>query len=301
MLKHMNQLKWLLAGLLQMYLLLEPARASQELTIYTVNYPLAYFAKRIAGDQARVVFPAPSDVDPAFWEPDLETIRAYQQADLILLNGAGYAHWVGKTSLPGLRTVDTSRKFRDQLIESEPGVSHSHGSGEAHSDAGRAFTTWLDISLAVEQARAIAEALNRKLPQQTGQFDRNFQALKTELEQLDRQIETAVAKLPSRPLLASHFVYQYLARRYQLELRSLSWEPGEVPEPSEWQALKNLLSDYQANWMIWEAKPVADTANRLKSMGINYLVYQPIGNRPATGDFISVMRDNLVNLEQAFD
>ncbi len=301
MLKHMNQLKWLLSGLLQMYLLLEPARASQELTIYTVNYPLAYFAKRIAGDQARVVFPAPSDVDPAFWEPDLETIRAYQQADLILLNGAGYAHWVGKTSLPGLRTVDTSRNFRDQLIESEPGVSHSHGSGEAHSDAGRAFTTWLDISLAVEQARAIAEALNRKLPQQAEQFDRNFQALKTELEQLDRQIETAVAKLPSRQLLASHFVYQYLARRYQLELRSLSWEPGEVLEPSEWQALKNLLSDYQANWMIWEAKPVADTANRLKSMGINYLVYQPIGNRPAIGDFISVMRDNLMNLEQAFD
>jgi len=278
-----------------------PAQASQVLSVYTVNYPLAYFAERIAGDQARVVFPVPADVDPAFWQPDRETIRAYQQADLILLNGAGYAHWVGKTSLPGLRTVDTSRKFRDQLIESEPGVSHSHGSGEAHSDAGRAFTTWLDISLAVEQARAITEALNRKLPQQAGQFDRNFQALKSELEQLDGKIETAVAKLPSRQLLASHPVYQYLARRYQLELRSFSWEPGEIPEPSEWQALKNLLSGYQAKWMIWEAKPVADTTNRLKSMGINYLVYQPIGNRPATGDFISVMFDNLMNLEQAYD
>ena len=67
---------------------LTPAQADQVLSVYTVNYPLAYFAERIAGDQARVVFPAPSDVDPAFWQPDRETIRTYQQADLILLNGA---------------------------------------------------------------------------------------------------------------------------------------------------------------------------------------------------------------------
>jgi hypothetical protein len=66
-------------------------------------------------------------------------------------------------------------------------------------------------------------------------------------------------------------------------------------------AVSEMLLDYQANWMIWEAKPVADTANRLKSIGISTLVYQPIGNVPASGDFISVMRDNLMNLEQIYD
>ncbi len=63
--------------------------ADTKLQIYTVNYPLAYFAERIAGDLAEIRFPAPPDVDPAFWMPGTDTIAAYQAADRILLNGAG--------------------------------------------------------------------------------------------------------------------------------------------------------------------------------------------------------------------
>ncbi len=37
--------------------------------IYTVNYPLAWMAQQLAGDDAAVVFPAPAGVDPAFWQP----------------------------------------------------------------------------------------------------------------------------------------------------------------------------------------------------------------------------------------
>jgi zinc transport system substrate-binding protein len=65
--------------------------SAETLTAYVVNYPLKYFAERIAGDHAKVVFPAPSEGDPAYWMPDAETVAAYQKADLILLNGANYA------------------------------------------------------------------------------------------------------------------------------------------------------------------------------------------------------------------
>jgi hydrogenase/urease accessory protein HupE len=79
-----------------------PMRTSSEnhgLQIYAVNYPLAYFSERIAGDLADVTFPAPPGVDSAFWMPDSETIVAYQSADLILLNGADYAGWTKDVSL----------------------------------------------------------------------------------------------------------------------------------------------------------------------------------------------------------
>jgi len=35
------------------------------LSVYTVNYPLQYFAEKIGGEYVDVQFPAPSDVDPA--------------------------------------------------------------------------------------------------------------------------------------------------------------------------------------------------------------------------------------------
>lgn len=288
------------ALLLNLFMLLAPAQASQPLNIYTVNYPLAYFAERIAGDQAVVVFPAPPDVDPAFWQPDLETIREYQQADLILLNGAGYAKWVARTSLPMLRTINTSRAFSDQLIKSTAGISHSHGSGEAHSHAGTAFTTWLDMSLAMKQAGAIASALKRKRPQQSTLFEQNLRELEGELLQLDKQIKDVVDKQSSLPLLASHPVYQYLARRYQLNLQSLMWEPEEVPDTVQWKILKNSLLTHPANWMIWEAEPNSETVAQLKGLSINSLVYNPLANRPDSGDFISVMQVNLRNLRKAF-
>ena len=49
------------------------AVADDRLRIYTVNYPLQYFAQRLAGEHAEVVFPAPPAIDPAFWTPDVQT------------------------------------------------------------------------------------------------------------------------------------------------------------------------------------------------------------------------------------
>ena len=46
------------------------------LRVFVVNTPLAYFAQRIGGDAVEVVFPAPADVDPAFWSPDGDTVGA---------------------------------------------------------------------------------------------------------------------------------------------------------------------------------------------------------------------------------
>ena len=67
------------------------AGAGNKLVVYSVNYPLQYFAECIAGEYAEVRFPVPADVDPALWKPDAQTVSQYKSAYLILLNGAGDA------------------------------------------------------------------------------------------------------------------------------------------------------------------------------------------------------------------
>jgi zinc transport system substrate-binding protein len=242
------------AGLLVLVLLLVGAASlgltDQKLRIYTVSYPLAYFAERIAGDLASVTFPAPQRVDPAFWMPDPETIATYQAADLILLNGAGYAKWTATVSLPRSRLADSSRGFRDAYIQVRDGITHSHGPGGEHSHGGVAFTTWLDLSQAAQQAEAIAQALTRKRPDAKEQIDRNLQSLQRDLLKLDGRIAETTRAAPGRPLLASHPVYQYLARRYGLNLRSVMWEPEEVPSESQWSELEGIPKDHPAKWMI---------------------------------------------------
>ena len=273
---------------------------SGKLTIYVVNYPLKYFAERIAGDRAKVVFPAPSEGDPAYWMPDPETVAAYQKADLILLNGANYAKWMRKVSLPRSKMVDTSAKFKDRFITAEEVITHSHGAEEVHAHESLAFTTWLDFDLAAQQAKSITKVLSRKNPSMKDSFKRNYGVLEKDLLALDRQIKAVVAKNPSKPLLASHPVYDYLASRYGLNIKSVHWEPDEVLNAEQWMELHSILKDHPSEWMIWEGKPSAESVAKLKSAGINSLIFNPCGNTPEKGDFLSVMQQNVNNLQKAF-
>jgi zinc transport system substrate-binding protein len=279
---------------------IQKSPAAEQLTVYVVNYPLKYFAERIGGEHVDVVFPVPPGVDPAFWTPDIPTINAYQQAGLILLNGATYAKWVGKVSLPGSRIVDTSKKFRDQYIVGKGAVSHSHGPGGEHSHAGTAFTTWLDFSQATKQAQAIAKALGRIQPTLVNTFNKNLAALVKDLNALDEDMQAVVSRAPDKPLVASHPVYQYLARRYGLNLKSVMWEPDELPVEQQWQDLANLLAKHPARWMIWEGSPLKASVEKLKTMHLDSLVFDPCGNISDQGDFLSVMRHNVENLKPVF-
>ena len=276
------------------------SNASDNFTIYVANYPLKYFTERIAGSHVKVIFPSPADIDPAYWMPDTATISAYQQADLILLNGANYAKWVRKVSMPRSKMVDTSAKFKDRFITAEEVITHSHGAEEVHAHESLAFTTWLDFDLAAQQAKSITKVLSRKNPSMKDSFKRNYGVLEKDLLALDRQIKAVVAKNPSKPLLASHPVYDYLASRYGLNIKSVHWEPDEVLNAEQWMELHSILKDHPSEWMIWEGKPSAESVAKLKSAGINSLMFNPCGNTPEKGDFLSVMRQNVNNLQKAF-
>ena len=144
--------------------------APAPLSVYTTNYPLAYFAERIGGEQVEVTFPAPADVDPAYWAPQPEVIAEYQSADLIRLNGAGYEKWTERASLPANKMVDTSKAVESSYVPLEEGVVHTHGPEGEHSHKGWAFTTWLDPMIAIAQAQAIQEALSEVRPEAASDF-----------------------------------------------------------------------------------------------------------------------------------
>lgn len=273
----------------------------EPLTIFTVSYPLKYFAERIAGEGAVVVFPCPAKVNPAFWMPDEETITAFQGADLILLNGASYAKWLQKVSLPRFRLVDTSIGFKDEYIEVVGGVTHSHGPGGEHSHTGTASMTWLDFSLAARQAKAITEALCRTRPDQCATFEKNFNRLEEELMALDREIKSIVSGKADRPIVASHPVYQYFSRRYGLNIESVMWEPGEDPGDDLWEELAYGLESHPAKWMVWEGEPLAASVKKLQSMGVGSIVFDSCANTPGQGDFMSVMKRNIDNLKEVYE
>lgn len=264
--------------------------------VYVANYPLKYFAERIGGDAIDVKFRAPGDEDPVFWQPDDAAVAGFQSADLILMNGATYSKWAEKVTLPQSKLVDTSAGFKAQFIEIKADATHSHGPGGEHSHSGTAFTTWIDFQQAIQQAEAVSKALTKFAPDAA----KNFATLKAELEAFDARLLAVGKRLANAPLVASHPVYHYFARRYALNVRPVLWEPEAVPDDKAMEELKGILATHPAKWMIWEGDPAKESVAKLEAICVKSVTFDPCGNVPESGDFIAVMKANVEALEKAF-
>lgn len=270
---------------------------AKEVSVFASNYPLSYFVERISGNLGIVSFPE-IDGDPAFWEPEPADIITMQQSDIILLNGAAYEKWQLAVSLPNRKIINTSKAFAKQLIVMEASVDHTHGPTGDHSHSGTAFTTWIDLNQAAFQAKAVKDALAKKNVSTEKILNKNFDSLINDLKDLDTEINEIAQGHSDIPLVASHPVYQYFARRYGLNIKAVMWEPDVFPEEQMWADLEKMLKEHPAKWMIWEGEPLAQSVAKLKSMGIESIVFDPCGNRPDDGDFLSVMKENVENLKE---
>ena len=273
---------------------------AEEHTIWASNYPLGFFAEKISGIPEIVIFPEIKG-DPAFWEPNTADILTMQQSDILVLNGATYEKWQTGVALPKRKIVDTSKAFKEQYITMKEAADHSHGPGGEHSHSGTAFTTWIDLNQAAFQAKAVKDAMAKQGVSSEEVLNRNFESLIEDLRVLDTEINEMVLGYSKVPLIASHPVYQYFARRYGLNIKAVFWEPDVFPDEQMWKHLEEIVKEHPAKWMIWEAEPLPQSVAKLKEMGIKSIVFDPCGNRPKQGGFLSVMKENVSNLKKIFE
>jgi zinc transport system substrate-binding protein len=273
------------------------ASAAEPLKVYTDNYPVTYFAERIAGDtvghELEIVFPVPQGVDPSFWRPSIADIGELQHADMIILNGADFATWMTKASLPRSVLVDTSQSFSDRFMAGET-ITHSHGAEGEHTHTATASYTWLDFSQAALQADAIAAALTRLVPDKADTFAAGLADLKADLASLDEDGEATGAAASGLHFISSHPRYQYLARAYGLEMEFVTWPPTETPSDEEWTKLQGMLDrTTKPVVMVWEAEPLPEVRQRLEDLGVRIFVFPTLANAAPGEDFITDMHDTI--------
>ena len=175
-------------------------------------------------------------------------------------------------------------------------MSHSHGPDGEHDHDETAFTTWLDQSIALEQAKLIYETLKNAYPESSQEFDDNYKALKAELTALDTQMEIAFSSWTDASVSASHPVYQYLGARYGLNIHSEHWEPGQKVDPDVVKTFIESLHKNDSQMMLWEGDPHPENRKLLEEANIKVVVFHPCGNKPDQGDYLTIMKQNLENL-----
>jgi zinc transport system substrate-binding protein len=275
-----------------------PVAAQDRPRVVAVNYPLQYFAERLVGDAAEVIFPVPADVDPSFWRPSIADISTIQSADLILLNGARFATWVDRVSLPRAKVVNTTAAIEDQFIRTES-ITHSHGDGDEHSHEGLASYTWLDPLLAIAQAEAVAAAITARGIAPDDEVTMRLDALRADLKDLDSQATRAFDGLQDIAMIATHPRYQYFARRYGLSVSSLEWEAGAMPTDAERAELVALVAQTGAKVLIWEAAPPPEAFALAAELGLANIVFPTLAHGVDDQTYIQAIANALTAISEA--
>jgi zinc transport system substrate-binding protein len=295
--------------------------------VYTSIYPLEFAAKRIAGDHADVVNIVPTGVEPHDFEPTAQDMVGLSGADLFIYNGSGFEAWVDK-AVEGLdknKTAVVNATEGLELLKAaedhEHGDEHQEGTAEqgheehqegstaeAHEHEHGEFDphVWLDPTMLKAQAEKIKAALAQKDQAHAADYEKNFQQLASDLDQLDKEFKEMVAKAPKKEFMVSHSAFAYLAHRYGLEQVAISGlNPADEPSPADMKELVEHVKEHNISYVLFETLVSPKVAEVIaKEAGVKTGTLNPLEGlteeeAKSGKDYLSIMRDNLNMLRAA--
>ena len=273
--------------------------ATKKIQIVAGFYPLAYAAEGIAGDLAEVVSLAGPGVEPH----DLELTPG----DVAKINDADLVVYIPEF-IPALdavvKTLDQSKVINaTQGITLISGDSHSHEGEEAHSEeeghSDESATDphiWLNPSNMVLIGNSIAQALSALTSDSA--INENRSGFENALTTLASDYTAKLANCSIKALVVSHEAFGYIANAYGFEQVGISGlSPEAEPSPARLAEVAKIAKAENATTIYYESlvdpKVAKTLADELK---ISAEMLDPLESPPASGDYLSVMAQNLDTL-----
>lgn len=193
--------------------------------------PHKFFVEKIAKEKIRVHLMVPAGASSHTYEPTPRQMVTAGQARLWFRIGEPFENRAIQALTshhPALEIVDLRQGL--DLIQTHPGTSCCPGSVDLHF--------WLSTRQGQFQARTIADALIKAFPEHAEFYRTNLATFVDELKELDQKIETILAPLKKRVVLASHPAYAYFCRDYSIQQYAIEVE-GKDPSPQQMTKLLN--------------------------------------------------------------
>lgn len=273
--------------------------ATEKIQIVAGFYPLAYAAEGIAGDLAEVVSLAGPGVEPH----DLELTPG----DVAKINDADLVVYIPEF-IPALdavvKTLDQSKVINaTQGITLISGDSHSHEGEESHSEeeghSDESATDphiWLNPSNMVLIGNSIAQALSALTSDSA--INENRSSFENALTTLASDYTAKLTNCSIKALVVSHEAFGYIANAYGFEQVGISGlSPEAEPSPARLAEVAKIAKAENATTIYYESlvdpKVAKTLADELK---ITAEMLDPLESPPASGDYLSVMQQNLDTL-----
>jgi zinc transport system substrate-binding protein len=238
--------------------------------------PYIYLVQKIARDAVEIETLVPSGTNPHIYEATPKEVQRHQKAALWVYLGESFDKKVLKffqDIKKPIQIVDmTEGVHLLSMCEEDETVTDHHD--HCH-DEGKDLHIWLSPSLAKHQAKKIADALIRLLPEKQMIFEANLQSFLSELDDLDKQITQLLEPMKGKAILVSHPAFGYFCRDYQLIQISIEVE-GKEPLPQHVTEILTKAKRYSIQTVITEPQYSNKGAELLaQSLGLPTHVVDP--------------------------
>lgn len=224
-------------------------------------YPVAYFARQVAGDHAEVITVIPSGLDPHDFDPTPKKLMAAYSSDLFLYNGAGLEPWADRIRPElegsGIRVIRMS-----DSVDLMSGVTGKETRDQNQADP----HIWIDPVLAQGQVERIRDALIEIDPPRANDYREHAANFISKLSDLDSEFRNGLSSCRHHTVILSHAAFQYLAKRYGFKTLSVSGlSPNEEPTPRHLMDLVDEAKKLNIHFIFFEKRTNPKMAEMLAS------------------------------------
>ena len=274
---------------------------NSKLQIITSATFLNEFSQNIGKEMIDVTLLVPMGADPHDWEPTIRDRERLQKADVIIVNGIGYEHWIGSfdsNDNQGI-LVDTSNGI--STLDSEKHDDHDgHEEEDKHNHENLDPHIWLNPVYAQLQVKNIANALSNSDPTNKNYYQSNAAIYNKELDLLDSKIRTELSGCKT-DFITFHNAFSYFSEEYGLTQHTIissNDSHGEVTP----QTLENIISlarELNIKVIFAEESTSTKTSQVIADeIGGKVLVLSPL-EIVSDETYVEKMTQNLNNLKDA--
>lgn len=224
----------------------------EKLNVYTTVYPLRYFTEQIGGDFVNVKSIYPPGADEHTYEPSQKDMMNLADSDLFFYIGLGLEGFADKASTV-LNNDNVKMYAIGEEIHLEPTEEEHEHEDDGHNHGDIDPHIWIDPIYAKEMAKKILDTLSAQVPEQQKLFEKNYEALSSQLDELDAQFKEVAEKATRKNFIIAHAAYGYWEHRYGLKQLPISGISSSQ-EPSQ--------------------KKLKDIVDTVKSEKIPYILYE---------------------------
>ena len=249
------------------------------------------FSQEIGQEKIDASSLVPVGVEPHDWEPTIKDVQELQKADLIVINGIGFEHWVDSMN---------ENNYQGMIIDTSIGILDKvHDEKNVHDDPMDSHI-WLNPVYAKIQVQNIASAFSNSDPENGEFYHANAEKYIEKLDLLDSRIRSELSGC-NHDFVSFHNAFLYFADEYDLNQHTIvasNDSHGEVTA----RTLENVIAtSIKLNIKVIFSEENASTKTSeiiANEIGGKVLILSPL-EIASDGTYISKMSENLENLKEA--